>query len=144
MRPVPFFGATFLLLIGSPLHGQIPDSALVRIAQEVSLATLDPTAPSVSLAQWLAQLGRVPLTALQWEVNDCGEGGDGRPAPTCVEGRLVFAPDTAVAVDVIVLGLDGAPADRLALFMLYGQQGTRITWLKSLPDLEALVGQWRR
>ena len=60
------------------------EAELIAAAQRVRAASLDSTQPKVPFERWLAQVGRVPRSAIRWEVNDCGEGGDGRKAPTCV------------------------------------------------------------
>ena len=42
-------------------------------------------------------------------VNDCGEGGDGRQARTCVEAILGLAADTTAHASISVLDVDGKP-----------------------------------
>jgi hypothetical protein len=140
---VSVLGATFLLGV-LPLSGFAQNAQLVRTAQEVSLAALDPAAPKVPLSRWLAELGRVPPAAVKWEVNDCGEGGDGRSAPTCVEGSVSLAPATTVSISVAVLGVDGKPGGSPSLFMMYLKEGQQVTFARSLAELEALVSRWRK
>lgn len=133
--------AVISLLVYQPLAGQTPDSTLLRSAQDALLSTLDSTASGLTLAEWLARLGGDPVTAVRWELNDCGEGGDGRAAPTCVEGHVTLAPDTSVTVDVIVVGLDGTPAPHPELFSLTAARGADVTFVNTFREMEELVGR---
>jgi hypothetical protein len=80
---------------------------LIAVAQGVPAASLDSTLPSIPFEQWLASLGGVPVSAIKWEVNDCGEGGDGREAPTCVEAMLTITSDTTAHASLIMAGIEG-------------------------------------
>jgi hypothetical protein len=141
LRRSPFrvlaVGAILTACAGALARGQ--DSAFITAAQGITLSALDSTFTGVPFARWLAELGRVPTSAIQWEVNDCGEGGDGRRAPICVEARLELARDTSISVSLIVADLDGAPAPP-KIWMVYVRQGQEITVFKTLG---ALVGYVR-
>ena len=97
-----------LLLAGTVLPAQ-QDSLLIARAQRVSVRALDSSLIAVPFSRWIATLRPLPPSHIHWEVNDCGEGGDGRTAPTCVEAILDLAPDTTAHASVIVAGLDGKP-----------------------------------
>jgi hypothetical protein len=132
-----------VVLCGLPLSGFAQNAQLVRTAQEFPLPAPDPAAPKVALSQWLAQLGGVPPSAVHWEINDCGEGGDGRAAPTCVEGRVSLTPAASVSISVAVLGLDGQPLATPSLFMMYVKEGQKVTFARSLAELAAQASRWR-
>jgi hypothetical protein len=130
--------AAILFLTSLPLHGQTRDEALIRAVKEIPANALDPTLPgnggSLPFSRFLAIMTRVPIAALQWEVNDCGEGGDGRKAPTCVEVHAELAPDTSVSVSVSVLDTNGNPGPP-GLFMMSVKKGSSETSVKSLREL---------
>jgi hypothetical protein len=123
---------------------QAEDSPLIRSIQDTPLSALDPNAPKVKLSQWLAQLGGVRPAALAWELNDCGEGGDGRAAPTCVEGRVSFSPDRSASVSVAVATAEGKLGGGPSVFMMYVREGQKVDFAKSFQELEKLVAKWRK
>jgi hypothetical protein len=112
-----------LLASGAVTRAVAQDAALIAAAQQVSMISLDSTYAKVPFEKWLAELGRVPASVIRWEVNDCGEGGDGRAAPTCVEASLDVAPQTTVYASLIVAAVDGSRSTP-AIWMLYARVGT--------------------
>lgn len=76
-------------------------------------------------------------------VNDCGEGGDGRAAPTCVEAIVALGPDSTAHASPIVAGLDGNPVTP-AVWMLYRIAGPSVTDFKRLSDWVAQVRRQKR
>ena len=119
-----------LFVTAAPLAAQQPDR--IARAQRTIVATLDSTLPTVSFEQWLVQTAGVPASAIRWEVNDCGEGGDGLAAPTCVEAALDLASDTAAHVSLIL-------ADTAAVWLLYVTADTAVTYFERLPDWAAFI-----
>lgn len=89
--------AVILALVSLPLPAQDRDTELMRTVRQLPANVLDPVAFPVtsSLERVFSIYTRVPVVALEWEVNDCGEGGDGRKASTCVEVRAELAPEVA-------------------------------------------------
>jgi hypothetical protein len=118
--------------------------ALIRSIQQTLLPALDPAAPNVTLSAWLAALGGVPPTALAWEINDCGEGGDGRPAPTCVEGRVSFGADRSATISVAVATAGGRSGGSPSIFMMFTREGQMVEFANSTRALEMLVAKWRK
>ena len=114
------------------------DAALVEGARHVSVASLDPSFAPMPFEQWLTTLRQLPPSALQWEVNDCGEGGDGLEAPTCVEAILELGPDTTAHASLIMAGLDGTPGEP-AIWMLYAVTQDSITDFERLSEWAAFV-----
>ena len=119
------------------------DAELIVAAQQVSVASLDSTYPNVPFEKWLAELGRVRTSAIRWEVNDCGEGGDGREAPTCVEAILNLTADTTAHASLIVSGIDGKPA-KPGIWDLSVGVGYSFTGFKTLRECAAHVRMHRR
>jgi hypothetical protein len=116
---------------------------LLAVARRVPVASLDSTLPAVPFDQWLAQLGGVPASAIQWEVNDCGEGGDGREAPTCVEAILRLTADTTAHASLVVAGIDGRRSTP-AIWDLSVGAGYSFTGFKTLREWAAYVHRHRR
>ena len=132
---------TFCILsaMALPAAGQ----ELIAIAKQVPAVSLDSTLPSLPLETWLAELRQLPSSAIKWEVNDCGEGGDGRVAPTCVEAILPLTGDTTAHVSLIVAGLDGARC-RPAIWDLSVGSGYSFTGFKTLGEWATRVRSRRR
>ena len=128
------------LAAAGPTVAQQPE--VVQRAQRVLVSSLDSGFPSVPLGEWLAQLPGRPANTIQWETNDCGEGGDGLQAPTCVEALLQLAPGTTAHLSLVVAGIDGTPGTP-AIWMLYATTGDSITNFKALPDWVAYLRRRR-
>ena len=111
---------------------------LIRGARMVRTSSLDSTLPAIPLERWLLQQTGGMREKIEWEVNDCGEGGDGLSAPTCVEGRVQLAPDTAAYLSLIVAGVDGT-SGKPELWSLYAMEGKTVTSFKGLPAWSAYV-----
>lgn len=127
-----------LIALGAaaPAVAQRPE--LVQVAQRVLVSSLDSTFPAVPFEQWLAQVMGRSASTIRWESNDCGEGGDGLAAPTCVEALLDLAPDITAHVSLVVADIDGTPG-KPAIWMLYATIGGSITNFKGIPDWVAYV-----
>jgi hypothetical protein len=119
------------------------EANLIAAAQRVSVASLESTQPDVPFEGWLAELRRVPRSAIRWEVNDCGEGGDGRKAPTCVEAILKLTADTTAHASLIVAGIDGKRS-KPAIWDLSVGAGSTFIGFKTLRQWAAYVRTHRR
>ena len=119
------------------------DSALIARARRTPVRSLDSTFAATPLAEWIAGLRSLPSSRIHWEVNDCGEGGDGRAAPTCVEAILDLAPDTTARVSVIVADRTGKPVAP-AIFILNAVAGTSVIEFKTLAQWAAFIRPPRR
>ena len=137
MKFLSMVGATLVALgAAAPAAAQQPE--LVQRAQRVLASSLDSTLPPVPFEQWLAQLAGRSISTIRWESNDCGEGGDGLVAPTCVEALLDLAPGVTAHVSLVVAGIDGTPS-KPVIWMLYASRGASITDFKELPGWVAYV-----
>jgi len=92
-----------LTVIATRIWGQ----QLLVVAKQAPVASLDSTLPTIPLEQWLVDLAGVGKSDIHWEVNDCGEGGDGRQAPTCVEAILTLTADTTAHLSLAVADING-------------------------------------
>jgi hypothetical protein len=137
--------ATLVALVTSACITMGRDSSpLIPKIQGMSLSSLEEVAPNITLSRWLSQLGGVSPTDLNWEVNDCGEGGDGRSAPTCVEGQVPFGSGRLAAVSVAVATTAGKTSGKPAIFMMYVRAGDKLEFASSTGELESLVAKWRK
>ncbi len=127
-----------LIVVAVPAAAQ---EHLIAAAKRVPAASLDTTLPTVSFERWLASVR--PTAALEWEVNDCGEGGDGRDAPSCVEAILHLDGDTTAHVSLIVAGRDGRQSQPAVWDLSIGI-GHSFTGFKTLPDWAAFIRGQRR
>jgi len=119
------------------------EAELIVAAQRVRAASLDSTQPNVPFETWLAQVSRVPRSAIRWEVNDCGEGGDGREAPTCVEAILKLTADTTAHASLVVAGIDGKRS-KPAIWDLSVGAGSTFIGFKTLRQWAAYLRTHRR
>jgi hypothetical protein len=138
MRHLPRSVAVLLAAMGAAGPSAAQQDELVQRAQRVLVSSLDSTFPRVPLEQWLAQLVGRSADTIQWETNDCGEGGDGLAAPTCVEALVPLSPDTTAHLSLIVAGMDGTPGEA-DLWMLYVSTRASISNFKGLPQWVAYV-----
>ena len=120
--------------------GWLQDGLITRVKQ-VAVSSLDSTLRAVPFDQFLADLR--PLSAIRWEVNDCGEGGDGRAAPTCVEAILTLAADTTAHASVVVRDIRGRPRSPRIWDLSIGA-GLSYTGFKTLHEWAAYVRAHRR
>jgi hypothetical protein len=109
----------------------------------VPVSSLDSTLPTVPLEKWLAQLGAVALSDITWEVHDCGEGGDGREAPTCVEATLPLRADTTAHASLVVAGSDGKRSTPAIWDLAIGAKSS-FTGFKTLREWAAYVRRHHR
>ncbi len=135
------FVAILALSTVTPAFAQ--EAELIAAAQRVRAALLDSTQPKVPFERWLAQVSRVPRSAIRWEVNDCGEGGDGRKAPTCVEAILKLTADTTARASLVVAGIDGKRS-KPAIWDLSVGAGSTFIGFKTLRQWAAYLRTHRR
>jgi hypothetical protein len=62
----------------------IKDSEFIDTVKNTKASTLEKGLPDIAIPQWIENTFQY-TGKVTWEVNDCGEGGDGRAAPVCVE-----------------------------------------------------------
>lgn len=131
------FTALLCLAWGTSAAAQA-DTALITQARRTPVRSLDSTLSGTSVSEWIARLRTLPSSRIHWEVNDCGEGGDGRAAPTCVEVILDLAPDTTASLSQIVRDIAGQPVAP-AIFLLNATIGRTVIPFKTLAQWAEFV-----
>lgn len=136
-------GLAALILAGASAGDtRPPDSTLVARMQNFSVGQIDSTLGTGTFASWLERaLG--PNATITWEVNDCGEGGDGRPAPTCVGAEARLQPRGRVYVMMMVGNGSGEMVGDPALWSAEIQLLGPLEEVKRLADLPATVRRLR-
>ena len=114
------------------------ETELIARVQRVMVASLDSALPAVAFGQWLTGLRKAPQSEIRWEVNDCGEGGDGLSAPVCAEAILDLGPDTTAHVTLGVADRDGKPVEP-GVWMLYVMVKGSFTNFERLSKWEAYI-----
>ena len=76
--------AFLCIVYSSSSVAAVKDSEFIDAVQKANASTLEKGLPDISILQWVKNTFEHGENAT-WEVNDCGEGGDGREAPACVE-----------------------------------------------------------
>lgn len=136
--------ATSVLALATQVQsGVAQDEVLILLAKQTLVSTLAPAYPSIPLQQWLGEVADVDTTAISWEVNDCGEGGDGRQAPTCVEAMVPVLPDTTVHISLFARSSTGASSEP-AIWMLYSAESGQYQILSTLDDVVEYVRRLRQ
>jgi hypothetical protein len=113
-------------------HAWAQDSTLINRTRQVLVSSLDAAQPKLSLDRWLPRVSGVPSDSIRWEVNDCGEGGDARPAPTCVEAAF-RTRDGEARVSVVVTDLRRR-STRPAIWLLTVTTGTSVETFRTLAE----------
>ena len=75
--------------------------------KRLAVVSLDSSLAAIPLEDWLSEISGVPKAEITWEVNDCGEGGDGRQAPTCVEATVPLRADSSAHLSLAVADISG-------------------------------------
>jgi len=110
----------------------------IAVVKQVVTASLDSTLPAIPFESWLADVAGIPVSAINWEINDCGEGGDGREAPTCVEAILRLNGDTTAHASIFVTDIKGMHVTP-GIWDLSVGAGNHFTGFKTLHEWTAFV-----
>jgi len=129
----------FAVMFCPTASARAQESELIGRAQRAMVASLDSTLPAVPFAQWLTGLRKAPLSEIRWEVNDCGEGGDGLSAPICVEAILDLGPDTTAHAMLGVSDREAKPVEKAEIRMLYVLAKGSVIDFKMLPAWAAYI-----
>lgn len=108
----------FALFLPAIITAQDNDSALIDVVRNLKAATLEEGLPEIAVPLWLKQAfehgGEV-----EWEVNDCGEGGDGRTNPFCVEAIIPQQKGYRLHISVIVADRARQKIAKPQIWMIY-------------------------
>jgi len=106
-----------VLLPISSLAG-IPDSDFVDMIKKSNAAILEKGLPDISIPAWLKSAFQYGEETM-WEVNDCGEGGDGRSAPVCVEMIIPQQNGYKLHISAVVADTSGQKIAKPQIMMIY-------------------------
>ena len=119
------------------------DSTIVAVARRVSMSQLDSTYADESFEAWLSTLVGGSSNTIHWEINDCGEGGDGQTGPVCAEAGVTLSSDTTLFISLLVGARDGS-AQPPAVWMLFARETGQYRHFTELAEVVAYVHQRRR
>jgi hypothetical protein len=108
----------FLLFLPGASGARIADPGFIDAAKNVKAAALEKGLPDIGLPLRLKQAFEQGGKAV-WEVNDCGEGGDGRTAPICAEAVIPQQKGYQLHLSVVVGNTEGKKIDKPQIMMIY-------------------------
>ena len=97
---------------------QIQDSEFIDTVKTTNASVLEKGLPNIVIPQWLENTFQYGKNAT-WEVNDCGEGGDERTAPVCVEIKVPQQNGYYLHISSIVGDTAGQKIAKPQLMMVY-------------------------
>jgi len=97
---------------------KIQDSDYIDIVKKTKAAILEKGLPDIVIPRWLENIFENGGKAT-WEVNDCGEGGDGRTAPVCVESIIPQQNGYYLHISIIVGDTTGQKIAKPQTMMIY-------------------------
>lgn len=118
--------AFFKISANSACLGVICDSincwnsgcGIYRCYQKSNASILEEGLPNIAVPQWVENTFQYGAKAT-WEVNDCGEGGDGRVSPVCVEVKIPQQNGYYLHISSIVGDIEGKKTAKPQLWMVY-------------------------
>lgn len=73
---------------------------LIAVGKKVSVKDLESGMPDATLEQWVAGMA-IKESEIEWEVNDCGETGNGENTPSCVEVSFTGSDSRRYSISII-------------------------------------------
>jgi len=118
------------------------DSLFINVIKNLKAITLEKGLPDIAVPLWLEKAfeqGGNPV----WEVNDCGEGGDGRVAPVCVESIIPQQKGYYLHISFVVADTAGHKIAKPQIMMIYfrkseGYKTKDLVQVKTLSDATRL------
>ena len=93
----------------------------VRILKMTRVSTLEKGLPNKSFQKWVKDTFKRDDTV--WEVNDCGEGGDGISHPFCAEVQIPQQNGYSLNIMVVTGDSKGRKIDKPEIFQIYFYKG---------------------
>lgn len=93
----------------------------VRILKMTKVSTLEKGLPNISFQKWVKDTFK--RNDAVWEVNDCGEGGDGRSHPICAEVQIPQQNGYSLNIMVVVADSKGRKVAKPEIFQIYFYKG---------------------
>ena len=118
MRLLQSLVLSLLFLLPTSSFARLSDSDFIDMIKKSRAATLERGLPDIVIPVWLEKTfqygGRTT-----WEVNDCGEGGDGRSAPVCVEMIIPQQNGYELHISSVVGDTAGQKVTKPQIMMIY-------------------------
>ena len=114
----PLIAALVFLFLPVVSIAEDNDSSLIDVVRNLNVATLEEGLPDIAVPLWLEQAFEHGKQ-VEWEVNDCGEGGDGRTAPFCVEAIIPQQKGYRLHISVIVADRARQKISKPQILMIY-------------------------
>jgi hypothetical protein len=89
----------------------------IGILKRTKVSTLEKGMPNKPFQKWIVDTFK--RTDMAWEVNDCGEGGDGRASPVCAEVSIPQKNGYSLHISVITGDLDQKSVGKPELMQIY-------------------------
>jgi hypothetical protein len=97
---------------------RIQDAEFMDVIKKSNASILEEGLPNIAIPLWVERTFHHGAKA-SWEVNDCGEGGDGRVAPVCVEVNIPQQNGYYLHISSVVGDTEGKKIAKPQLFMVY-------------------------
>ena len=110
--------ALLCIVFSSSSIAEVKDSEFIDAVQKSKASALEQGLPDVPILQWINDTFKHGENAI-WEVNDCGEGGDGREAPACVEFKIPQQNGYYLHISSVVGGTNAQVITKPHLWMVY-------------------------
>ena len=111
---ISFFCAVFSVSSFARNQG----SEFIDALKKTKASSLEKGLPDKVIPEWIENTFINGKKAI-WEVNDCGEGGDGRSAPVCVEVKIPQQNEYYLHINVMVGDIDRQIEGNPELWMVY-------------------------
>ncbi len=118
MRLLNSIVLSLLILLPTSSFARLQDSEFIDIIKKSSAAVLEKGLPDIAIPIWLENTFQYGGKTT-WEVNDCGEGGDGRSAPVCVEMIIPQQNGYKLHISTVVGDIAGQKTARPQIMMIY-------------------------
>ena len=128
----------FSTVLSCPI-AQSQDSKLIDTLKNTKASMLEKGLPNKAFELWIKDTFAGNGEKVSWEVNDCGEGGDGRSAPACVEAKIPQSDGYSLRISALVEDRDGRAVKDPQLYMVYfykgeGYKAIDVITAKSIAD----------
>lgn len=118
MRLLQSLFLSFIFLLPLTSFARLSDPDFIDVIKKSSAGTLEKGLPDIAIPEWLEKTF-LHGEKTTWEVNDCGEGGDGRSAPVCVEMIIPQQNGYKLHISTVVGDTAGQKVTKPQIMMIY-------------------------
>lgn len=109
---------SLLVLLPTTSFAGLQDSDFIDVINKSNAAILEKGLSDIAIPVWLENTFQHGGKAA-WEVNDCGEGGDGRSAPVCVDIIIPQQNGYKLHISTVVGDTAGQKVAKPQIMMIY-------------------------